>query len=135
MPVYKHPYLRSRATDGLWCMAKTHNISSVGHMPAPRTNIDNCDNCTKKNVVVQKRLRDAGWLHPPIGGALPPPAPPPEEPLAGIWQLTQDPYNLLKFCTNPYNLLAVPEHTNPNIKAAVVYLALSWLAPIVMANR
>jgi hypothetical protein len=136
MPVYKHPYLGSRATDSLWCMAKNHGITTVGHMPAPMMNIDKCENCTKKNIVVQSRLMKASWLHLSIGDVLPPLiATQHEKPTPSIWQPSQTPYDLLKFCTNLYNLLAVPEFTNPNISAALAYPALTWSAPVVMSNR
>jgi RNase H len=52
----------------------------------------------------------------------------------GIWQTHQTPLELLKFCTNPYNLLAAPELTNLHTSAAVVYPALSWSAPITLTK-
>jgi hypothetical protein len=166
MPVYKHPYLGPKATDGMWCMTENHNITTVGQMPSPGTKIDRCKYCMMKNSNVQTRLKNAGWLRPhstrpddpeftmdrfrmpyltlPSRSGpttdiqLPklrhcrrnpnPPSPP------GIWQPHLCPLDLIKIFTNPHNLLAAPELTNPNISAPVVYPTMTWSAPLLLTR-
>jgi hypothetical protein len=73
MPVYKHPYLGPRATDGLWCMAENHNITLVRQLPEPGSPLGGCENCMKKNITVQLRLKKARWFQPlAANGELPP---------------------------------------------------------------
>jgi hypothetical protein len=64
LPIYKHPYLSSRATDGLWCMANNHDMTTIRHLPIPGTDIGGCDTCTKRNTTVQNRLKKIGWYQP-----------------------------------------------------------------------
>jgi hypothetical protein len=64
MLIYKHPYLGPRATDGLWCMAEKHGMTTVRQMPKSGPMIDKCISCAKKNMTVQSMLKKIRWYQP-----------------------------------------------------------------------